>query len=105
MSPDELLQLAREQTMTGAPTAAEVLHVGLNKFYEMVRDGSCPVRVIRAGRLIKVPTADLLRAVGLAPSDTAPPDVAEVRHEIPTWPDSWEPPPPLDYPAHRAEGP
>jgi predicted DNA-binding transcriptional regulator AlpA len=48
------------------PTAARLLGIGRTSAYELVRTGRWPTPVIRAGRLIRVPTAPLLAALGLA---------------------------------------
>jgi predicted DNA-binding transcriptional regulator AlpA len=48
------------------PTAARLLGIGRSSAYELVRTGQWPIPVIRAGRLIRVPTAPLLAALGLA---------------------------------------
>jgi predicted DNA-binding transcriptional regulator AlpA len=47
------------------PTAARLLGNGRSSAYELVRTGQWPTPVIRAGRLIGVPTAPLLAALGL----------------------------------------
>ncbi len=47
------------------PTAARLLGIGRSSAYELVRTGQWPTPVIRAGRLIRVPTAPLLAALGL----------------------------------------
>jgi hypothetical protein len=47
-------------------TAARIsLGLGRNKAYEAARNGSFPCTVIQLGRLWRVPTADLERALGL----------------------------------------
>lgn len=51
------------------PTAAHVLGIGRTCAYELVRTGQWPTPVIRVGRLIRVPTAALLAAVGVAQRD------------------------------------
>jgi predicted DNA-binding transcriptional regulator AlpA len=47
-------------------TAAGLLGVGRTAAYRLVREGRWPTPVIRAGRLIRVPTAPLVAAIGLA---------------------------------------
>ena len=48
------------------PTAARLLGVGRTSAYELVRTGQWPTPVIRAGRLIRVPTGPLLVLLCLA---------------------------------------
>lgn len=50
---------ALPQVLT-VPQAARVLGIGRTLAYELVRTQSWPTPVIRAGRLIKIPTAPLL---------------------------------------------
>jgi excisionase family DNA binding protein len=47
-------------------TAAGLLGVGRTAAYRLVREGRWPTPVVRAGRLIRVPTAPLLAAIGLS---------------------------------------
>lgn len=42
-------------------TAARLLDIGRSLAYELIRTGKWPSPVIRVGRLIKIPTAPLLR--------------------------------------------
>lgn len=46
--------------MLTVPQAARVLGIGRTLAYELVRTQTWPTPVIRAGRLIKIPTAPLL---------------------------------------------
>jgi hypothetical protein len=46
-------------------TAAQILGIGRTAAYELVREGHWPTPVVRAGRLIRVPTAPLLRLLGI----------------------------------------
>jgi hypothetical protein len=48
-------------------TAASILGIGRTASYELVRTDQFPVRVLRIGRLIRVPTRPLLELVGIAP--------------------------------------
>jgi hypothetical protein len=78
MTPAQLLALAEEQTVCDVPVACDVLDVGINLGYQMIKDGSWPTRVIRAGRTIKIPVADLVHVVGLdgpCPTSSTPPYV------------------------------
>jgi hypothetical protein len=72
MTRDELLSLP---AVVDLPTAARVLGIGRGAAYELVRTGRWPTRVLRLGRLIKVPTAPLLQIVGVA--GHAPPQTGE----------------------------
>ena len=47
-------------------TAAQLLGIGRTAAYRLVREGCWPTPVIKVGRLIRVPTAPLLAAIGLA---------------------------------------
>lgn len=47
-------------------TAARLLGIGRTAAYRLVREGRWPTPVIRAGRLIRVPTAPLLAAIGIS---------------------------------------
>jgi excisionase family DNA binding protein len=48
--------------------AAGLLRIGRSKAYQAVKSGEWPTRVVRVGRCIRIPTADVLRLLGL-PSD------------------------------------
>jgi excisionase family DNA binding protein len=52
------------------PQAAELLGIGRTLAYELVRTDAWPTPIIRAGRLIKIPSAPLLQllATGRLPS-------------------------------------
>ena len=45
--------------------AAKLLGVGRTVAYELVREGTWPTPIIRAGRKIRVPTAPMLALLGL----------------------------------------
>jgi predicted DNA-binding transcriptional regulator AlpA len=47
--------------MLTVPQAARLLGVGRTLAYERVRTGAWPTPIIRAGRLIKIPSAPLLK--------------------------------------------
>jgi len=63
MTREELLSLPSAVDMA---TAARALGIGLTLAYELARAGSFPVRLLRLGRQYRVPTADLLRALGVS---------------------------------------
>ncbi|MFL6117463.1 MAG: helix-turn-helix domain-containing protein [Catenulispora sp.] len=47
------------------PAAGRLLGIGRTRAYQMARDGTFPTRVIPIGRSYLVPTADLLRLLGV----------------------------------------
>lgn len=65
---DELLRLP---AVIKLPVAARALGLGRNKAYELVRDGKFPCTVLHLGSSIRVPTAELLRLLGIAAQDEA----------------------------------
>ncbi|GAA1711043.1 helix-turn-helix domain-containing protein [Kribbella yunnanensis] len=52
-------------------TAARALGLGRSTGYELVRRGKFPCRVLQVGSSYRVPTAELMRILGLAPEDTS----------------------------------
>jgi predicted DNA-binding transcriptional regulator AlpA len=48
--------------------AFRLLGCGRTSGYEMIRQGTFPVPVLRLGRTIKIPTAPLLELLGLRPA-------------------------------------
>lgn len=57
-------------------TAARALGLGRSTAYELARRGEFPCRVLRIGSSYRVPTADLLRILGIEPSGQAAPPAA-----------------------------
>jgi excisionase family DNA binding protein len=60
-------------------TAARALGLGRSTAYELARRNEFPCRVIRVGSSYRVPTADLLRVLGVEPAcehEPAPPSAA-----------------------------
>ncbi len=49
---------------TDLTTAAEVIGIGRTLAYELVKSGDFPVRLLRLGRRVVVPVADLLAYLG-----------------------------------------
>lgn len=47
------------------PTAAKALGIGRSTAYELARRGDLPCRVLRVGSSYRVPTADLLKILGI----------------------------------------
>jgi hypothetical protein len=61
------------------PTAARALCLARSTAYDLARRGEFPCRVLRVGSCYRVPTADLLRALGIDPAsehDSAPKSAA-----------------------------
>jgi excisionase family DNA binding protein len=48
-------------------TAARALGLGRSTAYELARRGEFPCRVLRIGSSYRIPTADLLRVLGIEP--------------------------------------
>lgn len=49
-------------------TAARALGLGRSTAYELARRNEFPCRVIRVGSSYRIPTADLLRVLGIEPA-------------------------------------
>jgi hypothetical protein len=64
MSTDELHALPATVDLT---TAARALGCGRSLAYDLARRGQFPCRILRLGRRCLVPTADLLRTLGIEP--------------------------------------
>lgn len=62
MNRDELLALPAAIDL---PTAGRALGIGRNKAFELARRGEFPVRVLRLGNSYRVPTAEVLKTLGL----------------------------------------
>lgn len=60
MTRDELAALP---TLLDVEAAARVLGVGRSLAYELVREGKWPTPVLRVGRLIRIPSAPLVRLI------------------------------------------
>lgn len=69
MTRAELCELAQRSTTTDLPTAGRALGIGGNLAYELHARGEFPaeVRVLRLGRKLRVPVADLLAYLGIEP--------------------------------------
>ena len=61
MNHDELAALP---PIVDVPTAARVLGIGRSLASDLVRRGEWPTKVLRIGRLIKIPSAPLLSLLG-----------------------------------------
>ncbi|MYR43623.1 helix-turn-helix domain-containing protein [Streptomyces sp. SID5910] len=70
-------------------TAARALGLCPGTAYKLIHQGGFPCRLLRLGRQYRIPTADLLRALGIEerpvyPADLqAGADLAEQRHRAP----------------------
>jgi hypothetical protein len=67
MTPQGLLQELQRETVTSVETACDALGIGRTLGYQLARERGelCEgVRVIRVGRMLKVPTRPLLSALG-----------------------------------------
>lgn len=65
ISTAELLDLAERSPTVGLPVAGRAFGLGANASYDAYRRGEFPVRVLKLGRKLRVPTADILRALGI----------------------------------------
>ena len=54
-------ELAGLPALLDVPDAARMLGIGRSLAYELVRRGEWPTEVLRIGKLIKIPSAPLLR--------------------------------------------
>lgn len=63
------IDVRRLPVVVDLPTAARLLAIGRTSAYELVRTDQWPTPVIRVGRLIRVPTAPLLAALGVTQGD------------------------------------
>ena len=54
-------------------TAARALGLGRSTGYELARRGEFPCRILRVGSSYRVPTAELLRVLGIVDPDSPPP--------------------------------
>lgn len=65
-SVDALMALARERTTVDVPCAAPFFGIGTNKAYELIQSGEWPTRVLRLGKKIRIPVADLAAVLGIS---------------------------------------
>ena len=66
MTRAELLALPVAVDLT---TAARALGLGRSTAYELARHRAFPCRVLQVGSSYRVPTAELLRVLGISPTD------------------------------------
>jgi hypothetical protein len=77
VTPAEIVALAESTPTTDIPTASAALGMGANLGYHLASTGEFPVRVLRLGRKLRVPTADLLVALGIDAAASARLGLAE----------------------------
>ena len=56
-------ELSALPPLVDVPTAARALGIGRGLAYDLVRSGSWPTPILRMGKLIRIPTASLVRLV------------------------------------------
>jgi excisionase family DNA binding protein len=61
--------LAALPAVLNVEQAAEVLDLSRTAAYELIRSGEWPTPVFRLGRLIRIPTAPVLRLLGVEPDE------------------------------------
>ena len=66
MQPLTFDQLHALPTVVDLMTAARALGIGRTKAYQLAHTGQFPVRIIRVGTSYHIPTAELLRVLGVA---------------------------------------
>lgn len=69
MGLEELLALPATVNVT---TAGRALGIGRDKAYELIRAGTFPVRTLSLGGTVRVPTAELWKALGVEALTTVP---------------------------------
>jgi len=67
MQPLTFGELHALPTVVDLMTAARTLGIGRSKAYQLAHDGQFPCRIIRIGTHYNIPTADLLRLLGVTP--------------------------------------
>jgi hypothetical protein len=67
MQPLTFGELHALPTVVDLMTAARALGIGRTKAYQMAHADQFPVRIIRVGTNYHIPTADLLRLLGVTP--------------------------------------
>jgi predicted DNA-binding transcriptional regulator AlpA len=61
-------QIAQLPPLVDIPTAAEVLGIGRTLAYELVKTNRWPTTVLRMGKIIRIPTAALIRLLDDEPA-------------------------------------
>lgn len=74
MQPLTFDQLRQLPTVVDLMTAARALGIGRTKAYQLAQENQFPCRIIRVGNAYHIPTADLLKVLGVTPAlHTDPP--------------------------------
>ena len=60
------IQLAKDRTTCDLPTAGRFWGLGVSASYEAHRRGQFPCPVVKIGKRLRVPTSELLTALGIA---------------------------------------
>ncbi len=73
MTPADVLALAHTSTVVNLETAARALCLGRALTYRLAREqpDELPFRVLRVGSVYRVPTADLVKVLGLADGESS----------------------------------
>lgn len=58
-------ELAALGATVNVPTAAPYLGIAANKAYELIKSGEWPTPVLRMGKKIRIPVAELARVLGV----------------------------------------
>ena len=66
-------QLLALPAVIDVPTAAEALDLSRTAAYELIRAGQWPTRTFRVGKLIRIPTEEILDLLGIDPSQDQTP--------------------------------
>lgn len=83
---EALLAKCRARTAVSIPDASAAWNIGANLGYELAARGEFPCRVVRLGRKLLVPTADLLISLGLHDEARELADTAEAGTDASTQP-------------------
>jgi Helix-turn-helix domain len=67
MKPLTFSELHTLPTVVDLMTAARALGIGRSKAYQLASTGKFPCRIIRIGTHYNIPTADLLKVLGVTP--------------------------------------
>jgi hypothetical protein len=67
MPPLTFAELHALPTVVDLMTAARALDIGRTTAYQLAKAGEFPVRIIRVGTAYHVPTAELLKVLGVTP--------------------------------------
>jgi len=86
MDPLTFDQLYNLPTVVNLMTAARALGISRSKAYKLAHDGQFPCRLLRVGTHYHVPTAELLKLLGVIP--LVPPPRTSPENTNPPTPDS-----------------